>query len=243
MGVEIVPVPKALSHADTFEVLSLLEYCCQLWNPWNAKDIQAIEAVQRTFTYKIAEVQNLNYWERLHELKLYSLQRRREIIYIWKITIYSAICTWYNMAHNKKRKPSKTWTVCHRVIDYRVSNEQKLSTILSRKWNNYIWASRDIESVKTEKCKFELYNLPKLISDKPQMHSYVTTARSNSILDQLSYLGTQGIFKVVSPLLGLQHAAQVSSWELAVSLSTFTMTNRLVLMSFWTSLHDILTFN
>ena len=45
--------------------------------------------VARTFTYKISEVQHLNYWERLHELKLYSLRRRREryiIIYIWKIT-------------------------------------------------------------------------------------------------------------------------------------------------------------
>ena len=70
-------------------VIPLLEYCCKLWNPWKAKDIQAIEAIQRTFTYKIIEVQDLNYWERLHELKLYSLQRRREryrIIYIWKIT-------------------------------------------------------------------------------------------------------------------------------------------------------------
>ena len=34
------------------------EYCCQLWNPWKAKDIQAIEAIQRTFTYKITEVQH-----------------------------------------------------------------------------------------------------------------------------------------------------------------------------------------
>ena len=58
-------------------VIPLLEYCCQLWNPWKAKDIQAIEAIQRTFTYKITEVQHLNYWERLHELKLYCLQRPR----------------------------------------------------------------------------------------------------------------------------------------------------------------------
>ena len=65
-------------------VIPLLEYCCQLWNPWKAKDTQAIEAIQRTFTYKITEVQQ-NSWESLHELKLCSLQRRREryiIIYI-----------------------------------------------------------------------------------------------------------------------------------------------------------------
>ena len=70
-------------------VIPLLEYCCQLYNPWKAKDIQAIEAIQRTFTFKITEVQHLLYWARLYELKLYSLQIRREryiIIYIWKIT-------------------------------------------------------------------------------------------------------------------------------------------------------------
>ena len=40
-------------------VIPLLEYCCQLCNPWKTKDIQAIEAIQRTFTYKITEVQHL----------------------------------------------------------------------------------------------------------------------------------------------------------------------------------------
>ena len=30
-------------------VIPLLEYCCQLWNPWKVKDTQAIEAIQRTF--------------------------------------------------------------------------------------------------------------------------------------------------------------------------------------------------
>ena len=56
--------------------IPLLEYC---------KDIQAIEAIQQTFTYKITEVQHLNYWERLHELELYYLLRCHEhyiIIYI-----------------------------------------------------------------------------------------------------------------------------------------------------------------
>ena len=42
-----------------FLVIPLLEYCCQAWNPWKSKDIEAIEAIQRTFTYKITEVQHL----------------------------------------------------------------------------------------------------------------------------------------------------------------------------------------
>ena len=72
-----------------WSLVSPLEYCCQLWNPWKAKDIQAIESIQRSFTYKITEVQHLSYRERLHILKLYSLQRIREhciIIYILKTT-------------------------------------------------------------------------------------------------------------------------------------------------------------
>ena len=86
MGVECLSRKRSLMLTLLkFFVIPLLEYCCQLWNPWKAKDIQAIEAIQRPFTYKITEVQHLNYWKRRHELKLYSLQTRRNrniIIYI-----------------------------------------------------------------------------------------------------------------------------------------------------------------
>ena len=42
-------------------VIPLLEYCFQLWNPRKAKGIKANEAIQQTFTYRITEVQHLNY--------------------------------------------------------------------------------------------------------------------------------------------------------------------------------------
>ena len=48
----------------------------------------AIEAVQRSITAKIYEVSDMNYWDRLKVLNLYSLQRRRErycIMHVWKI--------------------------------------------------------------------------------------------------------------------------------------------------------------
>ncbi len=69
-------------------VLPRLEYCCQLWSPHKIQEITTLEAIQRAFTARIQEVHHLNYWERLSELKLYSLQRRRErycILYVWKI--------------------------------------------------------------------------------------------------------------------------------------------------------------
>ena len=69
-------------------VLPLLEYCCQVWNPKSLGMIRQLEAVQRTFTHRISGISHLNYWQRLTQLKMYSLERRREryiIIYTWKI--------------------------------------------------------------------------------------------------------------------------------------------------------------
>ena len=65
-----------------------LEYCSEIWNPYKLQDIIQIEQIQRSFTSKIFGTQNLNYWERLRNLNLLSLQRRRErqiLIYVWKI--------------------------------------------------------------------------------------------------------------------------------------------------------------
>ena len=51
---------------------------------------------------------------------------------------------------------------------------------------------RDIESVKTEKYKFELDKFLELIPDEPKMANYVTASGTNSILGQLTDLRAQG---------------------------------------------------
>ena len=72
-------------------VLSRLEYCCVLWSPTTQNEINVLESVQRFFTKKInfgEGRENLNYWERLRHLKVYSAERRREryiILYTWKV--------------------------------------------------------------------------------------------------------------------------------------------------------------
>ena len=182
----------------------LLEYCCYLWNPWKAKDIQAIDAIQRTFTYKISEVQHLNYWERLHELKFYSLQRRREhyiIIYIWKITQHMVPNIDGTMGHKiKTRKHPGHGT--QRVIQYPTNRNPAQSlqanaiTVFGpRFYNSLPKYLRDIESVKTEKFKLKLDKFLELIPDQPKMPNYVTTSGSNRILDQLAHLRAQGIYE------------------------------------------------
>ena len=69
-------------------VRSRLEYCCEIWSPHLNKDINYIENIQRSFTFKISGMKEFNYWQRLKKLKLMSLQRRREkmiVSHVWKI--------------------------------------------------------------------------------------------------------------------------------------------------------------
>ena len=69
-------------------VLCKLDYCSQLWCPSEKGDIQSLEMVLRSFLRKLQGQRNLSYWDQLHHLRLYSLERRRErylIIYVWRI--------------------------------------------------------------------------------------------------------------------------------------------------------------
>ena len=114
MGVESVSVAAALSHADTLEISchSPTRVLLPALESMESKRKQAIEGIQRTFTYEITEVPHLNYWERLHELKLYSLLRRRDhyiIIYIWKIMQHMVPNIDGTMGHTiKTRKHTST---------------------------------------------------------------------------------------------------------------------------------------
>jgi hypothetical protein len=70
-----------------------IDYCSQLYQPIQTGQLQRIENLQKSFTKKIPEMKNINYWERLKCLRLNSQQRRFEryrIIYTWKILEESA---------------------------------------------------------------------------------------------------------------------------------------------------------
>ena len=184
MGVESVSVEEALSHANTLDIpcYSRTRYCCQLWNSWKAKDTQAIEAIQRTFTYKISEVQHLNYWERLHELKLYSRRRPREryiIIFIWKITLQMVPNIDGTMGHKMKTRKHP---------DKQKPSNNAITVFGPRLYNSLPKYLRDVESVNPEKLKLELCKFLELIPDELKMPNYVTAAISNIILHQLTHL-------------------------------------------------------
>ena len=69
-------------------VLSSLDYGSQLWSPTKIHHIIMIEKFEKAFTKHTKGFSSFSYQERLSNLKIYSIQRRREryiVIYVWKI--------------------------------------------------------------------------------------------------------------------------------------------------------------
>ena len=69
-------------------IMCHLDYCSQLWSPSGIGHTQSLELLQKAFVSRIDGMRDLSYWEQLKELKLYSLERRREryqAIYTWRI--------------------------------------------------------------------------------------------------------------------------------------------------------------
>ena len=111
----------------------------------------------------------LNFWERLHKLKVNSIHRRRErymIKYIWKITQHIVPNIDAAMGHKIKTR-NHPWHGTQGVmvfcIEYTANRnpvqsrqENSITVIITLLYNSLPKFLRDVECVKTEKFQFQL---------------------------------------------------------------------------------------
>jgi ribonuclease P/MRP protein subunit RPP40 len=73
----------------TTYIVPHLDYASQLWSPGTeSPNLQKLEGLLRTFTTWFPGTGDMNYWERLQYVKMYSVQRRFErykTLFTWKI--------------------------------------------------------------------------------------------------------------------------------------------------------------
>ncbi|MGL5708552.1 MAG: reverse transcriptase domain-containing protein, partial [Aeromonas sp.] len=107
----LLPLYKALVRPH-------LEYCIQAWSPYLQKDIYKLESVQRLATRMMEGQKHKSYAQRLIDLNLFSLERRRlrgDLIEVFKMTHgYSGVDP------NILKKPEESTTRGHR---YKLSKQ------------------------------------------------------------------------------------------------------------------------
>ena len=54
-----------------------LEYCIQMWSPQYRRDMDLLERIQRKATKRIHGMEHLSYEDKLRELGMFSLEKRR----------------------------------------------------------------------------------------------------------------------------------------------------------------------
>ena len=175
-------------------VLPILEYCCQLWCPSALGSVRKIESVQRNFTARIRGLENLDYWQRLKELNLYSLERRRDryiIIYLFKMItgrVPNFIDDKYRVTTfmNIRRGLLCCIPLLNRtaMARHKSLKEDSFAVMGPRLFNAIPSDLRDL-NLSLDSFKSKLDKFLMTIHDKPTAPNYHQASRSNNIVSQI----------------------------------------------------------
>ena len=171
-------------------IQSKIDYCSQLWSPNDQAAISKLEGVARSFTAKVANMDGLDYWERLDKLGMYSQERRRErymVIFIWKLS--QGLVSGYKLPFNHSERrglqvivPPMATTAVSAV---RKAKEASLQVKGARLFNLVPKEVRNMSGVTIDRFKYGLDTWLKSIPDQPTVPGRQRAALTNSLLDQV----------------------------------------------------------
>ena len=175
-------------------VLPRIDYCSQLIFPYKQQEWKLLEQAQRILTSKIYDVKDLNYWQRLQALKMYSIQRRYErysIIYTYKILEELAPNLTVNKVKSKFSDRRGRLCVIPPIANHQcpsaIRNAKEASFPIRgpRLFNCLPKHLRNTTGVSVDTFKRKLDRFLATIPDQPTVDGYygMRAANSNSLVD------------------------------------------------------------
>ena len=145
---------------------------CGHWSPVCVGELQEIESIQRTFTSHIIDVHSLNYWQRLENLKLYSIERSYErylVIYAWKIIENKYICAEVFQTSAFDCRTGRRF-----IIDLQTKKELVTPFTRAKKaFNSLPKSLRNLTGVELDCFKRHLDSFLSDIPDQPSVPGYI----------------------------------------------------------------------
>ena len=171
-------------------IQSKLDYCSQLWSPCDQAAVSKLEGPARTFTARISGFEELDYWERLKSLHMYSQERRREryqILFIWKLS--QGLVRGYNLPFYQNERRGLLVQVppmaanCSAAV--RKAKEASFNVKGSRLFNIIPKDIRNLSDTTTDLFKSRLDAWLSTIPDQPTIPGRQRSALTNSLIDQV----------------------------------------------------------
>ena len=140
-------------------------------------------------------MKELDYWDRLRELQMYSQERRRErymIIFLWKIS--QGLVRGYDVTFLHSERRGRT------IVPNKIVKSSPASVRKAREWSLGVRGAqlfnilpvtlRNLNSDSVETFKNNLDSFLKLVPDQPTVSGLSRAAETNSLLNQIPMMTT-----------------------------------------------------